>query len=251
MRLDVADPGTGDPRDPVQRGDLVQHLVAQLAGLVVDPPPAEPGQIAVARPGRRPRHPRRPPRTHAAHRRRVTGVEAARHVRRRHHVRASPSSSPSRQTPNPSPRSAFRSMAPPVTRPSRGPRSRGRHPGRSVRHRRRRPHRGTYPMPGRACARRGRRPTTPITGYPPVVGWSARNTSGLPSGVTCTAPSTMPSLGSSAARPAAGSAAGRPGARRPGCSRGSPVRRRQQRATRRRRTSRRAGRTTRTTSSAG
>src|SRR5205807_2087313 len=53
--------------------------------------------------------------------------------------------------------------------------------------------------PGRACAAtaRSRGSTTAITGYPPVVGWSARNTTGCPPDGTCTAPVTSPSLGSS------------------------------------------------------
>src|SRR6266511_517546 len=54
-------------------------------------------------------------------------------------------------------------------------------------------------VPGRAWASSGRSAssTTAITGYPPVVGWLARRTSGCPSGGTWTAPSTIPSLGSS------------------------------------------------------
>src|SRR5436305_7111031 len=55
--------------------------------------------------------------------------------------------------------------------------------------------------PGRACASPDRSAgcTTPITGYPPVVGWSARNTSGCPSAGTWIAPRTTPSGGSSPA----------------------------------------------------
>ena len=46
----------------------------------------------------------------------------------------------------------------------------------------------------------------------PVVGWSARNTTGRPSGGTCTAPSTIPSLGSSSV---VASGSGSPSSRRP------------------------------------
>src|SRR5436305_557816 len=55
--------------------------------------------------------------------------------------------------------------------------------------------------PGRACASPDRSAgrTTPTTGYPPVVGWSARNTNGCPSAGTWIAPRTTPSGGSSPA----------------------------------------------------
>ena len=64
---------------------------------------------------------------------------------------------------------------------------------------------------------RGRR-TTASTGYPPVTGWSTPNTTGCPSGGTCTAPGTRPSDGSS--RPACPAVQrGRPAAApRPGSS---------------------------------
>src|SRR4051794_35960704 len=53
--------------------------------------------------------------------------------------------------------------------------------------------------PGRACAawQRSGSHTTAITGYPPVTGWSARNSTGCPFGGTCRAPQTVPSDGSS------------------------------------------------------
>ena len=57
------------------------------------------------------------------------------------------------------------------------------------------------PRPQLRAQRRGRRGGPPrAPGSRPVVGWSLRKTSGRPDGGTCTAPSTIPSLGSSSWR---------------------------------------------------
>ncbi len=84
VRLHIGDPGAGHARDAVERRDLVDHLVAQLVGVVLDSAPTEAGQIAVgdlradrdAVGGRRD--------ADATHRDRIAGVEATRHVRRGH-----------------------------------------------------------------------------------------------------------------------------------------------------------------------
>ena len=49
MRLDVAHPGTGRPRETVERHrDLVDHLGGELVGVDVDEAPPEAREVAVA-----------------------------------------------------------------------------------------------------------------------------------------------------------------------------------------------------------
>ena len=80
VRLDVADPGALGPGDAVQRGQLVQDVGGELGRLDVDEPAAEAGEVAVGdlRPDGHARGSGAG--AHAAHGRRVAGVEAARHV---------------------------------------------------------------------------------------------------------------------------------------------------------------------------
>ena len=90
VRLDVADLLPLQAAEPVQRGDLVDDLVAQLDRLVLDPAPAEPGQVPVADLGAD-----RDPAVgrllaQPAHGDRVAGVEAAGDVRAGDHARAAP-----------------------------------------------------------------------------------------------------------------------------------------------------------------
>ena len=99
-----------DPGDAVERGQLVEQVVGQLGRLDVDEPAAEAGQVAVGdlradghAPGRR----------RAPHTRRIVDGSPAWKPQATFALVTTPSSassSPSRQTPNPSPRSALRSI---------------------------------------------------------------------------------------------------------------------------------------------
>jgi hypothetical protein len=48
MRLHIADSGTGDPREPLQGCDLVEHVVGETCGLHVDAAATKPDEIAIA-----------------------------------------------------------------------------------------------------------------------------------------------------------------------------------------------------------
>jgi hypothetical protein len=81
VRLHVGDAGPGHPGDAVQGGELVEDVVGQLGRIDVDEPAAEPGQVAVGHLRADGDSPGGGPGAHAAHRRRVPGVEAAGDVR--------------------------------------------------------------------------------------------------------------------------------------------------------------------------
>jgi hypothetical protein len=86
VRLDVRDARARGARDRPQGAELVEHLVGQPPGLHVDRVAPEPREVAVARVRAHRHPPRRGALARAAHRAGVAGVEAARHVRARHHA---------------------------------------------------------------------------------------------------------------------------------------------------------------------
>ena len=86
VRLDITHLAAGDPGEAVQCPDLIEDVVGETLGVHVDAAAAEASQIPVADlrtdgdvPGGRPV-------TDPAEDVRVTGVEAAGHVRAGHHV---------------------------------------------------------------------------------------------------------------------------------------------------------------------
>ena len=110
VRLDVGDPAAGGSGDPVERGQLVEHVVGQLGRFDVDEPAAEAGQVAVGHLGADGDPARGGPRAHPAHRRPGRPRGSRRRRSRWSRRRAARRRRPSRQTPKPSPRSALRSM---------------------------------------------------------------------------------------------------------------------------------------------
>ena len=86
MRFHVAHLAPDHPGEGVERADLVDDVGAQLVAGHVHRPAAEPGQVAVADLGADPHIARGRDRADPQHRDRVTGVEAAGHVRAGDHV---------------------------------------------------------------------------------------------------------------------------------------------------------------------
>ena len=86
VRFHIPHPSTDCRRDPFQRANLVDDVGSEIFRRLIDIPPAEPGKIAV-RHMRTDRYTvRRRVADRAQHSSRVARMEAARHIRARHHA---------------------------------------------------------------------------------------------------------------------------------------------------------------------
>ena len=108
VRLDIAHPRTGDPGEPIQRPDLVDHVIGQARRIDVDAAAAEAGQVPVAHLGTDRHIAADGCLADSAQDVRVAGVEAAGDIGAGDDVQQGVVV-PEVQIPNPSPRSLLRS----------------------------------------------------------------------------------------------------------------------------------------------
>jgi len=86
VRFDVAHRGADRVGHPIQAGDLVGHLIAQLLGIDVQVPPPEAGQVAVAHVRAHPNTPLGGQRADPAHGAGIAGMEPAGNVGAGHNL---------------------------------------------------------------------------------------------------------------------------------------------------------------------